>query len=68
MVFTESMRYNRGVLLVLTHLNLLLVKPYVETEVSLLKSGNIKVVYQHIGKDGSQQLCMIHAAKVQLYS
>jgi hypothetical protein len=57
-----------GVLLVLTHLNLFLVKTYVETKVSLLKLGNIKVIYQHIREDGSQQLGMIHAVKVQLYS
>ena len=62
------MGYDLGVLLVLTQLNFLLVKPYVETKVSLLKFGNIKVVYQHIWKDGSQQLGMIHAAKVQIYS
>ena len=51
-----------------THLNLLLVKPDVETKVGLLKLGNVKVVYQHIRKDGSKQLGMIHAAKVQLFS
>ena len=68
MVLSEAMGYDPGVLLVLTHLNLLLVKPYVETKVSLLKIGNVKIVYQHIREDGSKQLGMIHAAKVQLYS
>ena len=68
MILSKAMGYDRGVLLVLTHLDLLLVKPYVETKGSLLKLGNVKVVYQHIGKDGAQQLGMIHDAKVQLYS
>lgn len=67
-VLSESMGYDSGVLLVLTYLYLLLVKPYVETKVALLKIRNIKVVYQHIRKDDAQQLGMIHAAKVQLYS
>jgi len=68
MILTKNMGYDRGILLVLTHLDLLLVKPDVETKGRLLKLGNIKVVYQHIRKDGSKQLGMIHAAKVQLYS
>ena len=68
MILSKAMGYYRGVLLVLTHLDLLLVKPYVETKVTLLKPGNVKVVYQHIRKDGSKQLGMIHDAKVQLYS
>jgi hypothetical protein len=68
MILSKAMGYDRGVLLVLTQLDLLLVKPYIETKVSLLKLGNVKVVYQHIRKDGSKQLGMIHAAKVQLYS
>ena len=67
MVLSEAMGYDPGVLLVLTHLNLLLVKPYVETKVSLLKLGNVKIVYQHIREDGSKLLGMIHAEKVQLY-
>ena len=68
MILSKAVGYDRGVLLVLTHLDLLLVKPDVETKVSLLKLGNVKVVYQHIRKDGSKQLGMIHAAKVQLFS
>ena len=67
-VFAETMGYDRGVLLVLTHLDLLLVKPYVKTKVGLLKIGNIEVVYQHIGKDGTKQSGMFHGAKVTLYS
>ena len=68
MILSKTMGYDRGVLLVLTKQDLLLVKPDVETKVCLLKLGNIKVVYQHIRKDGSKQLGMIHVAKVQLYS
>ena len=68
MVLTKTMRDDGRVLLVLTHLDLLLVEPYVKTSIGLLKLGNIKIVYQHIGKDGTQQLGMIHAAKLTLYS
>ena len=68
MVLSKTMGYDRRVLLVLTHLDLLLVKPDVKTSVGFLKHGNIKVVYQHIGKDGTKQLGMIHATKVTLYS
>ena len=68
MIISKAVGYDRGVLLILMHLDLLLVEPDVETKGGLLKLGNVKVVYQHIRKDGSQQLGMIHAAKVQLYS
>ena len=68
MILSKAVGYDRGVLLVLTHLDLLLVKPDVETKGSLLKLGNIKVVYQHIRKDGTKQSGMVHDAKVQLYS
>ena len=67
-VLTETMGYDRGVFLVLTHLDLLLVKPDVETKVFLFKVDNVKVVYQHIGKDGTKKLGWFHDAKVQLYS
>ena len=62
------MRDDGRVLLVLTHLDLLLVEPYVKTSIGLLKLGNVKVVYQHIRKDGTKQSGMVHDAKVQLYS
>ena len=65
---TETMRDDGRVLLVLTHLNLLLVKVDVETSVSLLKPDNVKVVYQYIWEYLPKKLSMIHAAKVQLYS
>ena len=44
MVFTETMRDDRGIFLVLTNLNLLFVKVDVETSVCLLKLGNVKVL------------------------
>ena len=68
MVVTETMRYHRAFLLVLTHHDLLLVKIDVKTRIALLKISNVEVVDKHIRKDSTKQHCMIHAAKVQLYS
>ena len=41
-------------LLVLIHLDLLLVKPDVETYIRLLEINYVEVVYKHIGEDGTQ--------------
>ena len=53
-ILAETVGDDRMVVAVLTKLNLLFVKPYVETEVAFLKFYNIKVVYQHIREDGSK--------------
>lgn len=54
MVITEAIRYYRFIILVLPKLDLLLVKPDVETAIAFLEIIYIKIVYQHIRKDGSQ--------------
>lgn len=53
-VLAETVGYDRGVFLVLTHLDLLLVKPDVEAKVSLFKIDNVEFVYQHIRKNSTK--------------
>ena len=67
-VLAEPIRYHGTFVLVITRHDLLLVKIDVETGLGLLKIGNVEVVDKHIRKDDTKQHCMIHAAKVQLYS
>ena len=54
MVGTEAVGDDAGVALVLTHLDLLLIKPDVETNIRLLEINHVKVVYKHIGEYGTQ--------------
>ena len=54
MVGTETVGDDVGVVLVLTHLDLLLVKPDVETNIRLLEINHVEVVYKHIGEYGTQ--------------
>ena len=50
---TKAVGYHIAVLLVLTHLNLLLVKINVKAAIGLIKTYNIEVVYKHIRKNGA---------------
>ena len=52
-IVTKAVGYHIAVLLVLTHLNLLLVKINVKAAIGLIKTYNIEVVYKHIRKNGS---------------
>ena len=54
MVGTETVGDDVGVTLVLTHLDLLLIKPDVETDIRLLEINHVKVVNKNIGEDGTQ--------------
>ena len=54
MVGAEAVGDDVGVVLVLTHLDLLLVKPDVEADIRLLEINHVEVVYKHIGEDGTQ--------------
>lgn len=54
MVGAETVGDDVGVLLVLAHLKLLLVKPDVETNIRLLKVNHVEVVYKNIGEYGTQ--------------
>ena len=51
-IVTKAVGYHIAVLLVLTHLNLLLVKINVKAAIGLIKTYNIEVVYKHIRKNG----------------
>lgn len=52
-IVTKAVGYHIAVLLVLTHLNLLLVKINVKAAIGLIKTYNIEVVYKHIRKNGA---------------
>ena len=52
------------IILVLTELDFLFVKPDVETTRCILVTYNIKVVYQHIGKYVSKYIVSFHGCKV----
>lgn len=52
-IVTKAVGYHIAVLLVLTHLNLLLVKINVKAAIGLIKTYNIEVVYKHIRKNGT---------------
>ena len=52
-IVTKAVGYHIAVLLVLTHLNLLLVKINVKAAIGLVKTYNIEVVYKHIRKNGT---------------
>jgi hypothetical protein len=54
MVGTEAVGDDVGVALVLAHLDLLLIKLDVETDIRLLEINHVKVVYKNIGEDGTQ--------------
>ena len=55
MVGAEAVGDDVGVVLVLTHLDLLLVKPDVEADIRLLEINHVEVVYKHIGEYGTQK-------------
>ena len=53
-----------GIALVFTKLGFLSVQPDVKTGIGFLEVHHVEIVYQHIRKDGSEEVVCFHAAKL----